>query len=138
MPYVLDPDAKRVYDDGHNGAEVPLEPRLFAVLEELVRHTGAVRSKTHLLNAIGKGSTKDNTIAVSIVHLRKIFGARSITTHPGYGYRLVPNIVFLERRNNEEVLNKQRKMSPIMVDALRDLAIAASKMADLLEEEAGR
>jgi hypothetical protein len=80
-----------------------------------------------------------------MAHLRRKIGTRAIQTRAGLGYVLMPNYVVIERRVQaltEQIKpvvataqNTNIKPTPDLMNALRDLAIAASQIADILEEQ---
>ena len=83
----LDPRAGRVTLDG---APVRLTSHEFRVLSYLMHHRGRVVSQSELTEHIyAQSSDRDsNTVEVFIARLRKKFGARSIATVRGLGYRM--------------------------------------------------
>ena len=90
----LDPGARRVRRDG---TDIRLTAREFALLEYLVRKDGSVASKAEILDHVwGMDFAGDpNVVEVYVGYLRKKidapFGAESIETVRGAGYRLVGN-----------------------------------------------
>lgn len=87
----LDPAAHTV----HRGdTELGLTPREFAVLEDLMRHKGQVRSKADILASVWDAEVggDDNLVEVYISYLRRRvdapFGRKAIETVRGHGYRL--------------------------------------------------
>ena len=86
---VLDPAAHRVTQAG---AEVPLSPREFALLELLLERPGAILSRAQLEERLyGWGEeVESNAIEVHIHGLRRKLGAQFILTVRGVGYRLRP------------------------------------------------
>jgi DNA-binding response OmpR family regulator len=86
----LDPASKRV---SFAGRDVPLSGREYALLQDLLSHSGHIRSRSQLeesLYAWGD-ETGSNTVEVYIHHLRKKFGADFIKTVRGLGYQLADN-----------------------------------------------
>jgi len=89
---VVDPAAREVRRDG---TRIPVTAREYAVLEYLVRHRHQVVSKAQILQAVWDPSYDgdDNIVEVYVGYLRRKidtpFGARSIETVRGQGYRLV-------------------------------------------------
>ncbi|MEV4760930.1 response regulator transcription factor [Micromonospora sp. NPDC049559] len=83
----LDPARRRVT---LAGAEVVLTAREFALLEYLLRRSGAVVSKTELLDHVWDDSieTAPNTVEVYIGYLRRKIGRERLETVRGAGYRL--------------------------------------------------
>jgi DNA-binding response OmpR family regulator len=86
---VLDPAAHRVTQAG---AEVPLSPREFALLELLLERPGAILSRAQLEERLyGWGEeVESNAVEVHIHGLRRKLGAQFILTVRGVGYRLRP------------------------------------------------
>ena len=83
----LDPAKKRV---NFQGSEIQLSGREYALLHDLMRHPGHIRSRSQLeesLYAWGD-ETGSNTVEVYIHHLRKKFGPDFIRTVRGLGYQL--------------------------------------------------
>jgi two-component system, OmpR family, response regulator len=74
------------------GQPVTVTAREWAVLADLARHAGALRSRGQLedaLYAMGE-EVESNVIEVHISHLRKKLGRDRIETVRGIGYRLLP------------------------------------------------
>jgi DNA-binding response OmpR family regulator len=88
----VDPSERRVWRDD---AEIELTAREFAVLEYLVSNAGTVVSKSDILGHVWDYEFEGdpNIVEVYVRHLRKKidipFGADSIQTVRGAGYRLV-------------------------------------------------
>ena len=80
------------------GETVPIPPRSMAVLVDLARHAGQVRSKKRLLHVVwGEVFVTDAVLAQTIFELRKVLGddakePRYIETIAGRGYRLVASV----------------------------------------------
>ena len=78
-----------------DGSPVPLSPKVFDTLLELVRHSGQVMTKDELLTAIWPDVVvEENSLARNISTLRKALGERAsdhqyIVTLPGKGYSFV-------------------------------------------------
>ncbi|GAB5448779.1 winged helix-turn-helix domain-containing tetratricopeptide repeat protein [Gymnodinialimonas sp.] len=71
------------------GQPVPLGARAFDVLAYLAAHRGRVVSKKELLDAVWGGLVvEEGNLSVQISALRKVLGARAISTVPGVGYQL--------------------------------------------------
>lgn len=74
------------------GEPVSVEPRMFALLLELLRHTGEVVTREELIELVWAGRpTVPNVIANTIAKLRKALGPQSaaaIVNLPRVGYRL--------------------------------------------------
>jgi two-component system OmpR family response regulator len=87
----LDPATKQVW---RGTAEIELTAKEFALLEAFMRRPGEVLSRDHLLEqAWDLGyDNRSNVIAVYVNYLRekidRPFGAKSLTTVRGAGYRL--------------------------------------------------
>jgi len=90
----LDPAAHRVW---RAGAEVPLTPRQFSLLEFLLRRAGEAVSKTEILEHVWDFAFDGdpNIVEVYMRQLRKRidepFGRRTLQTVRGVGYRLDPS-----------------------------------------------
>jgi two-component system, OmpR family, response regulator len=90
-PLRLDPAAHRVWRDG---SEIELAPKHFSLLHFFMRHPGATLSRLQLLEGAWDSGYehRSNVIDVHIRQLReridKPFGARTIETVRGVGYRL--------------------------------------------------
>ena len=88
----LDPTSGRVR---RGTTEIALTPREFSLLAHLMRNAGAVQSKANILQHVWESNYPgaDNVVEVYIGYLRKKvdvpFGARSIETVRGRGYRVV-------------------------------------------------
>ena len=85
----LDAEAHRVTLDGE---EVPLTATEFRLLEDLMRHAGAVRTREQLLNAVWGYSFEGyaRTVDTHVRRLRAKLGdeAAALETVRGVGYRL--------------------------------------------------
>jgi two-component system OmpR family response regulator/two-component system response regulator QseB len=83
----LDPAAKQVL---HEGRQVMLTAREFAVLHALMRRPGQILSRGQLEEALyGWGDeVESNAIEVHVYNLRKKLGSRFIVTVRHHGYRL--------------------------------------------------
>jgi two-component system OmpR family response regulator len=88
----LDPGRHRV---ARAGSELALTPREFGVLEFLMRHPGAVLSKSEILRSVWDSNYDgdDNIVEVYIAYLRRKvdspFRGDCIQTVRGVGYRIV-------------------------------------------------
>ncbi len=72
-----------------SGAPVPLGARAFDVLAYLDAHRGRVVTKQELLEHVWGGlAVEEGNLTVQISTLRKVLGARAISTVPGVGYQL--------------------------------------------------
>jgi two-component system, OmpR family, response regulator QseB len=76
----------------HNGAEVALSPREFALLQLLMERPGAILSRAQIEERLyGWGEeVESNAVEVHIHGLRRKLGAQFILTVRGVGYRLRP------------------------------------------------
>ncbi|HEY7630658.1 MAG TPA: response regulator transcription factor [Thermoleophilaceae bacterium] len=87
----LDPATRRVW---RGSAEISLTAREFALLEAFMRRPGEALSRFDLLEAVWDGTyeNRSNVIDVYVRYLRekvdRPFGAASIETVRGHGYRL--------------------------------------------------
>jgi two-component system, OmpR family, response regulator QseB len=86
---VLDPAAHRVT---HDGAEVALSPREFALLQLLLERPGTILSRAQLEERLyGWGEeVESNAVEVHIHGLRRKLGANFILNVRGVGYRVRP------------------------------------------------
>ncbi len=72
------------------GAPAPLGARAFDVLAYLDTHRDRVVTKAELLEHVWGGlAVEEGNLSVQISTLRKLLGARAISTVPGVGYKLV-------------------------------------------------
>ena len=85
----LDPAAHRVT---RAGADVPLSPREFALLQLLMERPGTILSRTQLEERLyGWGEeVESNAVEVHVHGLRKKLGGEFILTVRGVGYRVRP------------------------------------------------
>jgi two-component system, OmpR family, response regulator len=87
----LDPTARRAW---RGGTEIPLSTKELALLEAFMRHPGHVLSRLQLLELAWEDDYqhRSNVVEVYVRYLRrkvdKPFGAHSIETVRGAGYRL--------------------------------------------------
>jgi two-component system OmpR family response regulator len=87
----LDPATRQVW---RGTTEIDLTAKEFALLEAFMRRPGDVLSRDHLLSQAWEGAydNRSNVIAVYVNYLRdkidRPFGARSLETVRGVGYRL--------------------------------------------------
>jgi DNA-binding response OmpR family regulator len=84
----LDPHRREVFRDGRY---VPLSPKEFAVLSELLRADGAAVSAEHLLEKAWDEHTDPftHTVRMTILKLRRKLGDPPVVlTEPGVGYRI--------------------------------------------------
>jgi DNA-binding response OmpR family regulator len=81
----LDPATHRVEVDG---AEVPLAPREFLLLEHLMRADTAVVPKEDLLEKVWGDLDDANVVEVYVGYLRRKLGRSRIETVRGVGYRM--------------------------------------------------
>jgi two-component system response regulator QseB len=85
----LDPAAHSVR---HDGVEVALSPREFALLQLLMERPGTIQSRTRIEERLyGFGEeVESNAVEVHIHGLRRKLGAQFILTVRGVGYRVRP------------------------------------------------
>src|SRR5438477_11013051 len=70
------------------GEPAAIAPRAFDVLLTLIERAGQLVTKDELLELVWpKLVVEDNNLQQQVSSLRKLFGADSITTVPGRGYR---------------------------------------------------
>ena len=84
---VLDPASHRVEVEG---AQVPLAPREFLLLEHLMRADSAVVPKEDLLEKVWGDLDDANVVEVYVGYLRRKLGRSRIETVRGVGYRMAP------------------------------------------------
>jgi DNA-binding winged helix-turn-helix (wHTH) protein/TolB-like protein len=98
-PFRLDPAARELLRDGE---PVRLTPRVFDTLTFLVEHRTRVLSKEELLASLWRGLiVEENNLWQAVSKLRHALGEtpgenRYISTVPGYGYRFVAPVRFVE------------------------------------------
>lgn len=82
----LDPARRRV---NQAGVEVEMTRREYGLLEFLLRHQGVVVSKAEILAGVWDAhyDGDDNIVEVYVGYLRRKFGATTIETFRGRGYR---------------------------------------------------
>ncbi|HLJ99119.1 MAG TPA: response regulator transcription factor [Streptosporangiaceae bacterium] len=85
----LDPAAKRVW---HDGAEVILSPKEFALLEFFLRNPDRVLTRSQIIEAVWDFAYDggSNVVDQYVNYLRRKIGRDSIETVRGMGYRLRP------------------------------------------------
>ena len=73
----------------HDGRDVTLTAREFALLETFMRHRGHVLSQPQLMSQVWglDAPTSSNVVEVYVSYLRRKFGADRISTVRGVGYR---------------------------------------------------
>ena len=107
---ILDVNAMRL---SRNGQDVALEPRIFHLLEYLIRNRERVLTKDEIFRAIWKDvNVTDNALTRAIAQIRKALNddpknPRFIQTVPTVGYRFVAEVSVLEM-----------PPTPTLVDAL--------------------
>ena len=110
--YELDAARRRLSRDG---VDLPLNPKAFDLLVELVRSSGKVVSKDELLERVWPGQfVEENNLSVHVSALRKLLGngsaAKFIATIPGKGYSFVAPLdypaddLIVEQRTFERVV----------------------------------
>jgi predicted ATPase/DNA-binding winged helix-turn-helix (wHTH) protein len=83
--FEIRPQSRQVLVDGR---PVRIGARSFDLLQMLVRHRDRVVSKHELLAHVWPGLVvEENNLPVHVLALRKVFGADTIATVPGRGYR---------------------------------------------------
>jgi two-component system, OmpR family, response regulator len=87
----LDPAARRAW---RGDSELPLSPKEFALLELFLRHTGAVLTRSQIIDAVWDFAYEgtSNVVDQYVTYLRRKvdvpFGRHDIETVRGMGYRL--------------------------------------------------
>jgi TolB-like protein/DNA-binding winged helix-turn-helix (wHTH) protein/Tfp pilus assembly protein PilF len=95
-PFRLIPDESQLLRDGE---PVPLTPKSFDLLVELVRNSGHLIEKTELLNRVWPDSfVEEANLSVKMSELRRALGtdAEYIETVPRRGYRFVAEVREIE------------------------------------------
>jgi TolB-like protein/DNA-binding winged helix-turn-helix (wHTH) protein/lipopolysaccharide biosynthesis regulator YciM len=95
-PFRLIPDESQLLRDGE---PVPLTPKSFDLLVELVRNSGHLLDKTELLNRVWPDSfVEEANLSVKMSELRRALGtdAEYIETVPRRGYRFVAEVKEIE------------------------------------------
>src|SRR5262245_10267414 len=73
-----------------HGREIPLRPRLFALLTVLVQSSGQMLEKEELLQMVWHDvEVEEKNLAVSINELRRKLGEEYIETISRHGYRFI-------------------------------------------------
>jgi DNA-binding winged helix-turn-helix (wHTH) protein/tetratricopeptide (TPR) repeat protein len=78
-----------------NGEPIPLSPKAFEVLVQLVCHAGTVVTKEQIISAVWPESfVEEGNLAQHVSALRRAFGDRAdyIVTVPGRGYQFTANV----------------------------------------------
>ena len=94
-PFRLDPVKRRLLRDGE---PVPLTPKAFDTLLELVRHSGKTIEKDELMREVWPDAVvEENNLNQNISALRRSLGdsrqeSQYIATIPGFGYRFVAEV----------------------------------------------
>src|SRR3954470_19728229 len=71
-----------------DGVAVALGGRALDLLFVLLAHRERTMSKSELLDLVWPGLVvEENNLQVQMSHVRKVFGAKAISTIPGRGYR---------------------------------------------------
>jgi DNA-binding winged helix-turn-helix (wHTH) protein len=92
----------------HNGEVVPLTPKVFETLIQLVQHQGEILKKDELMRAIWPDTVvEENNLNQNISALRRVFkeltgNDRYILTIPGTGYRFVVRVAILNGDSEQE------------------------------------
>jgi predicted ATPase/DNA-binding winged helix-turn-helix (wHTH) protein len=88
--FELQPDERRLLA---HGQALHLGPHAFDLLVALVGQSGHLVTKDELLDRVwGKVVVEDNTLQAHISALRKMLGAKAITTVSGRGYRFTEDV----------------------------------------------
>ena len=80
------------------GKHIPLTPKVFETLLQLVKHSGEVQEKEDLLHTVWPDAiVEENNLNQNISALRRVLGEsrgenRYIATVPGRGYRFIPEV----------------------------------------------
>jgi predicted ATPase/DNA-binding winged helix-turn-helix (wHTH) protein len=127
----------------HQGREVALEPRVFAVIAQLLRRSNELVTRDQLLDAVwGHRYVTPSTLNRLIALARRAFGddvsePRYIQTVHGAGYRYVGPIA----STNAETLNVQARFEPpfaarlpARIEALVGREIEVAKLIGLIEK----
>ena len=155
----MDSPAPRIYEFGefrvesttrvllHNGVPVPLTPKVFDTLLQLIERPGEVHEKEELMRAIWPNTfVEENNLAQNIAALRRALqdrrGAnRYILTAPGRGYRFVANVEVVEDEQSDPPARAVLAVLPFenlsadpgrdyLVDGLTEETIAALGQVD--------
>ena len=116
--FELDPARRRL---SRNGEELPLNPKAFDMLVELIRSSGAVVSKDELLERVWPDQiVEENNLSVHVSALRKLLGegngVKYIATVPGKGYAFVAP---LDPPVDGDIIIEQRTIERVTVEDLR-------------------
>ena len=99
--FFLDPN-ERVLK--RNGVEIPLTPKAIELLLELVKHSGHVVSKEHLMDSVWEGSlVEEGNLPFTMGLVRKALGddvknPRFVETLSKKGYRFIADVVKVDDR----------------------------------------
>ena len=90
---------------GLDGEPLPLSPKVFETLLYLIENRQKVVEKDDLMQAIWQNTfVEENNLNKNISTLRRVLGEkrgehRFIVTVPGHGYRFVPEVKIIEKKN---------------------------------------
>jgi predicted ATPase/DNA-binding winged helix-turn-helix (wHTH) protein len=80
-----------------DGADAALGSRAFDLLVALVERRGRLVTKAELLDLVWPHLVvEENNLQVQVANLRRLIGARAITTVPGRGYRFDTDVTVIE------------------------------------------
>src|SRR5689334_24346696 len=131
-PFRLDPVKRRLLRDGQ---PVPLTPKAFDTLLELVRQSGKTIEKDDLMREVWPDAVvEENNLNQNISALRRSLGdsrqeSHYIATIPGLGYRLVAQVRVAPFSDSEGREGDDRQEGPISderVERLDDTEKAVS------------
>jgi len=100
------------------GEPLPLEPKVFKVLQLLLHHPGRVVTKDELLDAVWSDtSVSESSLTRSVATLRRLLGddirePRFIATIPTVGYRFLCSVEVSENGHVPARAHEQRAESP--------------------------
>jgi DNA-binding winged helix-turn-helix (wHTH) protein len=122
---------RRLYVDGK---PLPLTPKAFDTLLMLIRHRGAVVSKTDLINSIwADTAVEENNLTQQISALRKALGEspgdhRFIVTVPSRGYSFIAPVRDISHTEPTDVLVHEVTTSNVTIDLFADRKLTAVKI----------
>jgi predicted ATPase/DNA-binding winged helix-turn-helix (wHTH) protein len=119
------------------GERTEVGARAFDLLLALIARQGRVATKDELIEAVWPGIVvEENTLAAQVMSLRKVLGARSVTTVPGRGYQLTlpaqAGVVPAQRA--EPIESRARSNLPVMRDTLVGRGPEVLEITGLLRE----
>ena len=116
-PFRLDPVKRRLLRDG---APIPLTPKAFDTLFELVRQSGKTIDKDDLMKEVWPDAiVEENNLTQNISALRRLLGdtrqdRQYIATIPGSGYRFVAEVKRSPQREADATLEESQQSSLIV------------------------